>query len=215
MLLLLLLNPTIFSQDCCLQTFHILSFILGDWSRLPEGILVLIAKSMQSGSDARRFQSVCTSWRSSVPPPKPPLRLKIPTYDPHVADHFYLVERTIYLVGSPRTLKFYFVKVEEDEHGTMHLLHPLTNSKIKSSAFQIVSDTLNLNLFEWDKEYVLQYKPKNQAACESLEYDDERKLASKRVVFRSLNQDSEEFELLWELFLWGIGFIQVSRYAMD
>ena len=175
----------------------------------------MIAESMQSGSDARRFRSVCTSWRSSVPPLKPPLRLKIPTYDPHVADHFYLVERTIYLVGSPRTLKFYFVKVEEDEHGTMHLLHPLTNSKIKSSAFQIVSDTLNLNLFEWDKEYVLQYKPKNQAACESLEYDDERKLASKRVVFRSLNQDSEEFELLWELFLWGIGFIQVSRYAMD
>lgn len=86
----------------------------------------------------------------------------------------------------------------------MHLLHPLTNSKIKSSAFQIVLDTLNLNLFEWDKEYVLQYKPKNQAACESLEYDDERKLASKRVVFRSLNQDSEEFELLLELFLWGL-----------
>ena len=45
---------------------------------------------------------------------------------------------------------------------------------------------------------------KNQAACESLEYDDERKLASKRVVFRSLNQDSEEFELLLELFLWGL-----------
>nr|XP_023879590.1 F-box protein SKIP23-like [Quercus suber]POE76681.1 f-box protein skip23 [Quercus suber] len=180
---------------------------MGDWSRLPEGILVLIAKSMWSGSDARRYQLVSTSWRSSVPPPKPPLRLKIPTYDPPVADHFYLVERTIYLVGSPRTLKFYFVKVEEDEHGTMHLLHGIPYKfQNKSGAFQIVLDTLNLNLFEWGKEYVLQYKPKNQAACESLEYDDKRKLAFKRVIFRSLSQDSEEFELLLELFSWGIGF---------
>ncbi|XP_075675248.1 F-box protein SKIP23-like [Castanea sativa] len=137
---------------------------MADWSRLPEEILVLISKRMQTASDVRHFQSVCTSWLSSVPPPKPPRRLKIPTYDRHVANHFYLVERTIYYVELPKTRKFCFVKVEEDEHGKMRMLHPLTNSKIKSSGSQNVLDSLNLHVFESNKECVLQYEPKNHAA---------------------------------------------------
>ncbi|GMY05352.1 F-box protein SKIP23-like [Fagus crenata] len=83
----------------------------------------------------------------------------------------------------------------------MHLLHPLTSFKIKTSAFQNVLDSLKFRVYEWSKEYVLQYNPKDHAACELLEYDYERKLAFKKVAFKSLSPDCEDFELLLEPFL--------------
>uniref|UniRef100_A0A7N2N0Q2 F-box domain-containing protein n=1 Tax=Quercus lobata TaxID=97700 RepID=A0A7N2N0Q2_QUELO len=72
---------------------------MAEWSKLPNDILLLIAKRLETHMDLLRFRSVCTSWQSSVSPRKPHW-LKIPTYDTQVADHFYLLERTIYLIES-------------------------------------------------------------------------------------------------------------------
>ena len=183
---------------------------MADWSRLPNDLLVLIANCLKTGSDVSGFRSVCTSWRSSVCRFRP-RRLKIPNFDLQFADHFYLLERTIYVVGPPESFvqsyyhppQFWFVKVEEDEHGIKHLLHPLTSSKIKTSFFQNVLDSSKFEVYEWGKEYVLQYNPKDQA---SREYDYERKLAFRKVAFKGLSRDtySGDFELLLEHFLGGL-----------
>jgi hypothetical protein len=73
---------------------------MAEWSKLPNDILLLIAERVETQIDLLHFRSVCTSWRSSVHPRKPRC-LKIPTYDPRVADHFYLSEHTIYLIELP------------------------------------------------------------------------------------------------------------------
>ena len=83
--------------------------------------------------DLLRFCSVCNSWRSSILPCRPCV-LKIPTYNTLVTDHVYLSKCIIYVIellgniDKTAPLEQWFVKVEEDEHGVHHLLHPLTNS---------------------------------------------------------------------------------------
>ena len=83
--------------------------------------------------DLLRFCLVCNSWRSSILPCRPCV-LKIPTYNTLVTDHVYLSKCIIYVIellgnlDKTAPLEQWFVKVEEDEHGVHHLLHPLTNS---------------------------------------------------------------------------------------
>lgn len=176
---------------------------MAEWSKLPNDILLLIAKRLETPRiDLLRFRSVCTSWRSSVPPRKPHW-LKIPTYDTQVADHFYLSERKIYLIESrenpDQTIPpdCCFVKIREDKFGRKHLLRPLTNSKItRSTAFQKVY--LNCSKFqvhEWSTEYVLQYTPKDKTCIDSA-YHEERNLMVQKVAFMSLSPGSEDFVLL-------------------
>ena len=127
--------------------------------------------------------------------------MKIPTYDPEIADHFCLSERTIYLIQSIETHdqnylpERWIVKIEEDEHGIKHLLHPMTSSILTTAAFDKVLDSFNFSIHEWSKEYVLLYTPKNQADGETVN-DDEKKLAFKKVAFMSLSPGSEDFGLL-------------------
>ena len=109
---------------------------MADWSQLPNDVLLLIAKRINSRITLSCFRAVCSSWRSSVLPIKP-LRLTIPTYDPQIADHFYLSEHSIFVIQSIETRgqtyspERWIVKIEEDENGINHLLHPLTNSRLQ------------------------------------------------------------------------------------
>ncbi|XVF45599.1 hypothetical protein PTKIN_Ptkin02bG0219200 [Pterospermum kingtungense] len=41
---------------------------MADWSQLPEELLSLIAKRLETRFDVLRFRSVCSSWCSSFPP---------------------------------------------------------------------------------------------------------------------------------------------------
>ncbi|KAK8567931.1 hypothetical protein V6N12_006499 [Hibiscus sabdariffa] len=53
---------------------------MADWSQLPPELLLLIGKRLEARFDVLRFQSVCSSWRSSVPPKVDPFLL--PMYLP-------------------------------------------------------------------------------------------------------------------------------------
>ncbi|GMY05351.1 F-box protein SKIP23-like [Fagus crenata] len=85
----------------------------------------------------------------------------------------------------------------------MHLLDPLTSSKLKA-VFQTVLDSSKFRVYEFSKEYVLQFTPKNQAGCELSEYDFQTNLAVHKVSFLSLSPDSEDFLLLLEGYLGGL-----------
>lgn len=175
---------------------------MAEWSKLPNDILLLIAKRLETRIDLLHFRSVCTSWRSSVPPRKPHW-LKIPIYDTQVADHFCLSERTIYLIESRENPDqttppdCWFIKIREDKFGRKHPLHPLTNFKItRSTAFRkVYLSCSKFQVHEWSTEYVLQYTPKDKTCIDSA-YHEERNLMVQKVAFMSLSPGSEDFVLL-------------------
>ncbi|XP_065618308.1 F-box protein SKIP23 [Quercus suber] len=174
---------------------------MAEWSKLPNDILLLIAKRLETRIDLLRFRSVCTSWRSSVPPQKPRW-LKIPTYDTQVADHFYLSESAIYLVQSRENPDqttppdCWFIMIRKDKFGSKHLPHQLTNSKITSTAFRkVYLNCSKLQVHEWITEYVLQYTPKDKTCIDSA-YHEERNLMVQKVAFMSSSPGSKDFVLL-------------------
>ncbi|KAA8547562.1 hypothetical protein F0562_003991 [Nyssa sinensis] len=150
------------------------------WSQLPKDILtMMIAKGLNTRLDNLRLRSVCSSWRSSVPPFKktPPLPLTLPfPIAPNPAlnrkrrGHFSLTESTIYLVEPPRknpksntskskTSSGWLLRVEEAENGKMHPLNPL--SKIMTEhvlkTFPKSLNLLNFRITEIGKAYSLKF----------------------------------------------------------
>lgn len=198
---------------------------MADWSQLPNDVLLLIAKRINSRITLSCFRAVCSSWRSSVLPIKP-LRLTIPTYDPQIADHFYLSEHSIFVIQSIETRgqtyspERWIVKIEEDENGINHLLHPLTNSRLTNVAFDKVLNSFNFDICEWSKEYVIQYAPKDQDAGVSGD-NGESKLAIRKVAFMSLSPGCEDFVLLlvdypgWSVFLFKSAEFQWTRFSTN
>uniref|UniRef100_A0A2N9HBM6 F-box domain-containing protein n=1 Tax=Fagus sylvatica TaxID=28930 RepID=A0A2N9HBM6_FAGSY len=134
---------------------------MANWSQLPKDLLHLIAKSLDTHINILRLRSVCSSWRSFIAlPSKRHRHTPIPTvYDPQVTLSLTLSQRTVYLIestqqGSPPIPKRWLVKVFEDQHGILHLLDPLSCSKV------VGSDNLSLDLrefrvFELCQEHVL------------------------------------------------------------
>ncbi|KAK9987583.1 hypothetical protein SO802_027822 [Lithocarpus litseifolius] len=198
---------------------------MADWSQLPNDVLLLIAKRINSRITLSCFRAVCSSWRSSVLPIKP-LYLTIPTYDPQIADQFYLSERPTYVIQSIETQgqtyspEHWIVKIEEDENGINHLVHPLTNSKLRNVAFDMVLNSFNFGVYEWSKEYVIQYAPKDQAAGVSGD-NGESMLAIRKLAFMSLSPGCEDFVLLlvdypgWFVFLFKSTELQWTRFSTN
>ncbi|KAK9287025.1 hypothetical protein L1049_015433 [Liquidambar formosana] len=78
---------------------------MAKWSQLPKELLELIAQRLKTTFDILRFRSVCSSWRSSVPP-KPrclPYRFPSPPDDviPDMAGDIFISKRTIFHLGFP------------------------------------------------------------------------------------------------------------------
>ncbi|KAL3722760.1 hypothetical protein ACJRO7_035031 [Eucalyptus globulus] len=109
---------------------------MAEWSQMPEDLLRLIARRLDTQFDVLRLRSVCSSWRSSVAPsPNPFRRGRIPIIshggDPDDCTGVYLLpKRTIFLVGVPRSCD--------------------------RTDFPRVLDLMNMRVLELGHEYVLQ-----------------------------------------------------------
>ncbi|KAF8013415.1 hypothetical protein BT93_I1308 [Corymbia citriodora subsp. variegata] len=142
---------------------------MAEWSQMPEDLLPLIARRLDTQFDVLRFRSVCSSWRSSVAPsPSPSRRGRFPILpNDGISDAawgFHLSKRTIFLLGAPRSLDQavpagWLLKVKEDVPRRMNLLNPLSRCQFTSlpEDFPRVLDLMNLRLLELGHEYVLQY----------------------------------------------------------
>ena len=132
---------------------------MADWSQLPRDLLHLIAKRLKTRIDLVRLRSICSSWRSSIAlPPKQHRHTPIPTTDDSKFTlSLDLSEHTVYLIesqqeGSPP--KRWLVKVFEDQHGRMHLLDPLSRSKVVGFD-NLLLDLREFKVFELCQEHVL------------------------------------------------------------
>ena len=129
---------------------------MADWSQLPQDLLHLIAKRLKTRIDLFRLRSICSSWRSSISlPPKQHRHTPIPTTDDSKFTlSLDLSEHTVYLIesqqqGSPP--KRWLVKVFQDQHGRMHLLDPLSRSKVVGF-YNLLLDLREFKVFELCQE---------------------------------------------------------------
>ncbi|GLT71267.1 hypothetical protein SLA2020_433000 [Shorea laevis] len=169
-----------------------------EWSDLPRDLLPMIGKSLDAAVDVLRFRSVCTSWRSSIPPihahsPHFPLKFPEPRSAIETASKsrppVYLCESTLYLIQpvnpfstSSCCSKGWLIKVQKSKSGKLRLLDPLPNLK-----YTIPPNTLNLLKFrvvELRKAYMLRF---NFARNYALSYRRNRSIpwVNKVVMFPS------------------------------
>jgi hypothetical protein len=142
------------------------------WSGLPKELLEVIGKILDSRLDVLRSRSVCSSWRSSIPPFHARFRPKFP--DPCSAlqsastsgppsisgPPVYLCESTLYLVQPVNHFptsscnKGWLMKIQESNSGKLHLLDPLLFSH-KHTVTPNTWNLLNFRVVELRKAYVL------------------------------------------------------------
>jgi hypothetical protein len=139
-----------------------------EWSGLPEELLEVIGKILDSRLDVLRSRSVCSSWRSSIPPFH--VRFPLESPDPWSVGPLqpasmsrppvYLRQRTLYLVQPVNHFptsscnKGWLMKIQESNSGKFHLLDPL----LPDHEYTVTPNTLNLLNFrvvELRKAYVL------------------------------------------------------------
>ena len=139
-----------------------------EWSNLPKELLPVIGKTLQARIDVIRFRSICTSWRSSIPPLREistvPLPFPFPTSSGSQA---FLSQSAIYRLEPPDenpnpstcSSKSWLVKVEESEHGTVRLLNPLSSIHIRflSDPLPKVINLLDFRVIEVSKAYRFQF----------------------------------------------------------
>jgi hypothetical protein len=136
------------------------------WSGLPKELLEVIGKILDSRLDVLRSRSVCSSWRSSIPPFHARFPLEVPdpcgvlrsasTSEPPV----YLCESTLYLVQPVNHFptsscnKGWLMKIQESNSGKFPLLDPLCSSH-KHTVTPNTLNLLNFRVVELRKVYVL------------------------------------------------------------
>ncbi|KAL6226946.1 hypothetical protein ACLB2K_000905 [Fragaria x ananassa] len=146
-----------------------------DWSDLPKEIWPIIGKFIHTRIDVLHFRSVCSVWRSSLPPflrppPPPPLPLK---FSPSAADpklRALLFQSTTYRMepiadhnrkgGSSSKSKPFLMKLEHNPNsGEMRLVHPVTSSPLRSfrNSKPKEFNLLDFQLVELRKSYVLKF----------------------------------------------------------
>ncbi|KAB1223723.1 hypothetical protein CJ030_MR2G004729 [Morella rubra] len=128
-----------------------------EWSDLPKELLPIIGKSLETRVDVLRFRSVCSSWRSSIPPfrvnsPRFPVKFPHPCSSSLDLGLTYLCQSALYRLqtlnpststsSSSSSNKGWLIKVEESNPGELRLLEPLSNIQIRS--FPLNPHTLNL-----------------------------------------------------------------------
>jgi len=115
-----------------------------DWSNLPKDLLNLISQRIYDEVDLIRFQSVCSTWRSSSVPNHHPISpfkfplLKFPFLsDPNDIDTInnnsntsfcYLSKQNIFLNEPPQEqplLRPWLIKVGQNAHGQPKYFHPV------------------------------------------------------------------------------------------
>ncbi|XP_031287357.1 F-box protein SKIP23-like [Pistacia vera] len=113
---------------------------------LPEHLLATIAEFLNTRIETLCFRAVCNSFRSSVPPPLPPLsHFKIP-FPPGMTDDGYLelTESTVYAIQPlDKSTETWLVKVEESNSGKIQVMDPLFKLRIKNSS-EMLPESFNL-----------------------------------------------------------------------
>ncbi|ONH97221.1 hypothetical protein PRUPE_7G177400 [Prunus persica] len=145
-----------------------------DWSALPKELWLTIGNCLDSRIDVLRFRSVCTLWRSSVPPFKqttvPPLPHKFSSDAVAAGAEFQalLFQTTVYRMqplvdGEPNSSnsKPWLLKLEESNSGESRLLHPITNSPLRYSPKAKNFNLLDFGVVELRKSYSLKYRQNN------------------------------------------------------
>ncbi|KAL3720603.1 hypothetical protein ACJRO7_005423 [Eucalyptus globulus] len=136
------------------------------WSDLPKELWCMIGKKLDTPTDVRRFRSVCSSWRSLIPPlphgnNPPPFPLQLPLRPGQKPA--FVTRSTIYRLQPPEVSGPAFgwlVKLEESgEPGCpLRLLSPLSKEpiKYKPGFFPSVLNTLDFRVTEIVKEYAVE-----------------------------------------------------------
>ncbi|XP_059640546.1 putative F-box protein At5g60060 [Cornus florida] len=185
------------------------------WSHLPNDLSTMIAKRLHNRLDNLRLRSVCSSWRSAIPPFKQnPFPLHVPFYFPsHLSihpegrAHYAFFQSTIYFLQPPMEQNPkpnvpnstpWLLRVEEIENGKMHPLNPL--SKISTDhvpkAFPTVLNLLNFRITEIGQTYNLQFVDLNNKKIETKW--EESVIQTKKVVVSSnpWTTDGVDYEVM-------------------
>ncbi|KAM7255323.1 hypothetical protein ACFE04_020564 [Oxalis oulophora] len=134
---------------------------MAEWSTLPEDLLNLIGKRLESRWEAIRFRSVASSWRSSTPPIHCNFPIGFPVYITgfnHI-HYFRLSRRTIFLIGLPENRGQWLVKAKEDANGKLHLINPfsLTRFPTVSKNFPNKLNLSDFRVLELSHQIVVEY----------------------------------------------------------
>ncbi|CAL9027304.1 unnamed protein product [Prunus brigantina] len=140
-----------------------------DWTNHPPQLYPLIADHLKTHIEVLRFRSVCSSWRSSIPPFLATISPNFPF--PHGPTGF-LSQITIYLTrpdpnpnpsssSSSPSSKGWLLKLEECAD-KIRLLNPITNWRVSSVRDDVARNPTDLNLVdlnmvELGKAYALRY----------------------------------------------------------
>ncbi|OMO80004.1 hypothetical protein CCACVL1_13222 [Corchorus capsularis] len=138
---------------------------MADWSQLPPELLTLITKRLETRLAVLRFRSVCSSWRSSIPPKLYPLPKFLPSKTKGRCEFSLsrITRNTIYLVRLPENQTSdhpgccWLVKIRDGTHRVgMRLLNPLSDSELKPLPlnFPKVFDLTSFQVIELGHEFV-------------------------------------------------------------
>ncbi|XVF45603.1 hypothetical protein PTKIN_Ptkin02bG0219600 [Pterospermum kingtungense] len=139
---------------------------MADWSQLPQELVTLIAKHLETRFDVLRFRSVCSSWRSFFPPKVYPLPKCLPT---NTTDRYKCFEEhitidTLYLVRLPgpdhAAAACWVVNIREYAHHVkMGLVKPLSDDELKPLPlkFPKVLDLTNFQVIELGHRFAARY----------------------------------------------------------
>ncbi|KAK4786451.1 hypothetical protein SAY86_003140 [Trapa natans] len=181
---------------------------MAGWSTLPEELLDEISEHIETRSDIIRFRSVCSSWRSAVPP----LRRKLPPRFPilpndGVSDFtrgFCLSKRTVYILSLPHYRRIltdppqrgssWLIKAKQDGSRGMSLLNPLSSDELGPLPMGCPKtlDSSRFRVSELACEFVLRY-----VTCPPLVWEpiiNALNVYMEKVAFMCLN--STDFALL-------------------
>ncbi|KAI6671571.1 hypothetical protein NL676_006456 [Syzygium grande] len=140
------------------------------WSDLPPEILSMIGDRLRTRMDALRFRSVCSSFRSSIPPPprvappRFPLRTPRP-FPPWIpgstSSALVLRESTVYGLGAAGggAARWLLKLQESEELGRMRMISLFSGRRITSlpPEFPEAVDPLQSRIVEICREYTIDY----------------------------------------------------------
>jgi hypothetical protein len=152
------------------------------WSDLPTELLSMIGRSLKTRIDVLRFCSICSSWRSSIPPfsaNSPRFPLKFPNPDDATLTEpprwprrpAFLFQTTLHYIQTlnPSTSssstttnlskKGWLMKVDDSNSGKLRFVNPVLDSRTKYTITRPKTlNLLNFRVVEFGKAYTLQFQ---------------------------------------------------------